>query len=223
MVKIPEDQDSPVLIKLKTRPPFETAKAKFIEEVEKVTIPKIKKSVLYPKGHPKEGQVRVVQRDMIIGTVGRTTNFGFGKTRSGFKPFAANKKHTELFKALVALGNTVVPKNWHYSAITLNVGVKAKKHTDTQNVGMSVIVGIGDYTDGGLYVFNPDGSNKTLIDIHDNPVMFNGAILPHQTQPFKGDRYTIIFYNQKEGARIPNVRAVGMGDDIEELIGGVFA
>lgn len=228
---VPKDEDSPQLLKLKTRPPFEKAKAKFIEEIEKVTIPKIKRSRYYPKGHPKEGQLHIVQRDLVIGTIGRTENFGFGKTRSGYKPFVANKNHPELFKAIIELGNTVVPKNWQYSAITLNVGVKAKKHLDTQNVGMSVIIAIGDFTDGGLYVFNPDGSNKTLVDIHDKPAMFNGAILPHQTQPFKGERYTLIFYNQKKGARIPGVRAVGKGDDIEELIGegdcpcsgGVFA
>jgi hypothetical protein len=229
MSNIPKDEDSPVLIKIKPRRGFEEAKAKFLEEVSKVTLPKIKKTRYYPEGHPKAGQVQVAQRDLIIGNVGRTDNFGFGKTRSGYKPFVANAKHPELLRAIVALGNVVVPKGWKYSMITLNHGVKAKKHIDTTNVGFSVIVGVGDYSGGELNVFNPDGSGKQTIDIKDKPAMFNGAILPHSTEPFKGERYTLIFFNQKAGASIPGYRTVGKGylsdeeDDVADLVGGVFA
>jgi len=225
MDKVPKDSDSPIVMRLKPRPPFAEAKEKFLEEVRKVAIPKIKKTKFYPAGHPKAGEIESAQRDLIIGTIGRTENFGFGKTRAGYKEFAANKKYPELFRAVVVLGNSVVPKGWRYSAITLNHGVRAKKHTDKTNVGFSVIVGIGDYTGGGLYIYNPEGTDKKLFDIKDSPALFNGAILPHQTQPFKGERYTLIFYSHKEGARIPGIKSIGMGhgDDEVDLEGGVFA
>jgi hypothetical protein len=225
--RIPKDENAPVLIKLKTRPPYETARANLIAEIEKTTIPKIRKSRYYPKGHPKEGKVSVPQRDLIIGDIGRTEVFGFGKTRSGYREFAANKKHPELLRALVEVGNAVVPKGWSYSAIQLNVGVKAKKHLDQTNVGFSVIIAMGDFTDGGLYVYNPDGTGERLIDIKDKPAMFNGAILPHKTQDFKGERYSIIYYNQVLDGKISGYRTVGKGDDEligdEHFIGGVFA
>ncbi|MFZ4600542.1 MAG: hypothetical protein ACOYNN_18015, partial [Terrimicrobiaceae bacterium] len=216
MVKIPKDQDSPVVLILKPRAGYEDAKIDFLEEVERITVPKIKRSSYYPEGHPKAGKVKTFQRDIVIGNIGRTENFGFGKTRSGYKEFVSNKKYPELLKAIVKLGNLVVPKGWRYSAITLNHNVVAKKHIDMVNVGFSVIVAIGDFSNGGLYVYNPDGKGRELLDIHDKPAMFNGAILPHQTQPFKGERYTLIFYNQKEGARIPGIRSVGGSNEMIE-------
>jgi len=85
------------------------------------------------------------------------------------------------------------------TSITLNYGVKAKKHVDSFNVGDSVIVGIGDYTDGKLRVYDGGKTSETFTayNIHDTPLMFNGALLAHETEDFTGERYTIIFYSQR--------------------------
>lgn len=147
-------------------------------------------------------------RGNIIGTIGRTMTFGFGDNRHGWNYYATNKKHPEVFKALVAFGNRVVPKGWEYQGITLNHGVKAKKHIDSKNVGSSVIIGIGDFTGGEIRVWNSEDKNPQDKDLHDKPVMFNGGLLAHETQPFKGDRYTIIFYKQK---RKPRSGKIGVG------------
>jgi hypothetical protein len=133
-------------------------------------------------------------------------SFGFGDNRQGWNYYVTNKKHPEVFKALVEFGNLVVPKGWEYQGITLNHGVKAKKHVDAKNVGKSVIIGIGDFTGGEIRVWK-DGV-PTDKDLHDKPVMFNGGVLAHETRPFKGDRYTIIFYKQK---RRPRSGKVGVG------------
>jgi len=147
-------------------------------------------------------------RGNIIGTIGRTMTFGFGDNRHGWNFYATNKKHPEVFKALVEFGNRVVPKGWEYQGITLNHGVKAKKHVDSKNVGSSVIIGIGDFTGGEIRVWNADGKDPQDKDLHDKPVMFNGGLLAHETQPFKGDRYTIIYYKQK---RKPRSGKIGVG------------
>jgi hypothetical protein len=197
--------ESPIKhIPIRHKKQFNDAKQWFLEEVEKVTIPKILRSQVI------DGKL-IAQRDRIIGTVGRTTNFGFIKTRAGYKAAANNARYPELLNAIIALGNQVVPKGWKYSAITLNHNVKAKKHKDGSNVGDSVIVAVGEFEGGGLYVYDPDGKNETLLDIKDNPYMFNGSIYPHKTQPFKGNRYTLVFFNMKEGSSIKGHTTVGKG------------
>ena len=183
---------------------YEVAREALLTELRKITIPKIQKS------HYTKAGVLVPQRDRIIGTIGRTCNFGFGRTRHGYKEYVTNKKYPDVFKALVAFSNVVLPRNWTYQSITLNHNVQAKKHIDGQNNGHSVIVGIGEYTGGRLNVYDKDGIDVISYDIKDRPLMFNGAINPHETLPFEGERYTIIFFKQKKAGTIEGMQLGGL-------------
>lgn len=157
---------------------------------------------------PKPSDNQNTNRGNVIGTIGRTMTFGFGDNRQGWNFYSTNTKHPEIFEALVKFGNAVVPKGWRYQGITLNHGVKAKKHKDKKNVGESVIIGFGDYTGGELNIWDGKDSNKQTYSIKDTPAMFNGGNLFHQTEPFKGDRYTVIFYKQ---GKKPAKGEVGIG------------
>jgi hypothetical protein len=209
------------IIEIRNEKKYKEARETLFSILVETTIPKILRSRM-----GKDGKM-VVQRDKIIGSIGRTMNFGFGKTRTkGYAQFVNNTKYPELLEALVEFGNRCVPRGFFYNVITLNYGVKAKKHVDGVNVGDSVIVGIGDYTGGNLMVYAPDGSKGMSIDIHDKPIIFNGAIHPHQTKPFKGNRWTIIYYKQHGGdTPISGHKTVGLGhpDDDEPCVeGGVM-
>ena len=167
---------------------------------------------------------KIDSRKEVIGSIGRTTNFGYGLTRRGYKQFVNNKKHPELLKAIVKFGNQVVPKGFFYNAITLNHGVKAKKHIDGNNVGNSTIVGFGDYTGGNVVVYKPNGKSPRSLNIKDKPLLFNGALYPHRTEPFKGDRYTLIFFRQGKNERVEGVGpTVGQGKSDELIRTGVYA
>lgn len=197
-------------IPIRDRGEYNAAREALYDLLQEYTVPKIK------------------SRKTVIGSIGRTTNFGYGKTRSGYKQFVNNKEHPELLKAIVRYGNLVVPKGFYYNGITLNHGVKAKKHIDGNNVGNSVIVGFGDYTGGDVLVYEPDGSNPKQKDVKDKPLLFNGSIYPHQTTPFKGDRYTLIFFRQGREGDYKKVEGVGptvgKGSGEEEAIqSGAFA
>lgn len=150
-------------------------------------------------------------RKGIIGSIGRTITFGFGNTRRGFKEFSTNRRHPRLLKLLADFGNEVVPKGWEYNAITLNEGVKAKKHKDVLNIGRSVLIGIGDYEGGDVRVWDGEDKHPIVFDVKMNPVMFNGGLLYHQTTPFKGERYTIIYYKQKQEGTTKGVPMRGRG------------
>ena len=171
---------------------YEAAKAKLLTELKKIRIPKL--------GNPTNPRRRKAHgtRADNIGSIGRTATLGFGNTRfRGINEFSFNAKWPEALRALIEFGNIIAPKDWEYTAITLNHGVQARKHKDTRNVGRSIIVGIGDYEGGALRVWDPNDENPQDLDLKDKPTLFNGALLPHETQPFTGDRYTIIYYKQQ--------------------------
>ena len=183
---------------IRNRGAYDKAKANLLEALEKLTVPKI----------PQPDDRKNTNRGNVIGTIGRTMTFGFGDNRRGFNYFKTNAKYPEIYKALVEFGNRAVPKGWEYQAITLNHGVKAKKHIDSKNVGKSVIIGIGNFTGGEIGVWRSDNTKPVYKNLHDKPIMFNGGLLPHETQPFEGNRYTMVFYKQ---GRKPRSGKIGVG------------
>ena len=194
---------------IRNKKEYETARDELLAVLRDTTIPKILKSTI----DKDTGKVKVAQRDLIIGTIGRTMNFGWGRTRHGYKDYVTNERNPELFKALVRFGNAVVPEGWTYQSITLNHGVRAKKHIDGQNNGRSVIVGIGNYTGGKLNIYQQDGSKPKAYTVKNKPTMFNGAVYPHATQPFEGERYTIIFFKQAKPGGVKGITMRGGGDE----------
>ena len=209
------------VLPIRSKSAYETAKTALLEELKKVTVKRLGR----PRTDPKNP---VTGRADVIGTIGRTMTMGYGMVKfKGYREFVANKQYPELLKRLVAFGNRVVPKGWDYETITVNHGVKAKKHKDVGNAGDSVIIGIGDFTGGDIKVWDEEDKNPEEYNLHDQPLMFNGANHFHQTMPFKGDRYTFIFYRQKREGHSKGVTMVGKGEeeglDDEVLEGGIFA
>lgn len=155
-----------------------------------------------------------------VGPIGETVVFGYGMVLyKGYKAFKANREWPEVYKALVRYGNTVVPKGWSYDAITLNHNMKAKKHKDKKNNGKSVIVGIGDYTGGDVRVWDAEDRNPKDYDVKNKPTIFNGNLLFHETQPFQGDRWTIIYFKSKKRGAISGVSMKGSSSHLLE--GGI--
>ena len=102
------------------------------------------------------------------------------------------KKYEEIYKEAKKLMNEKDPK---FTSIQFNKNNKAKKHKDGKNVGISYIIGLGDYTGGELIVYDADGKKSKAHDIKNKFFKFNGSIHPHETAPFKGERYTLVFYS----------------------------
>ena len=191
---------------IRNRQAYDEAKENLLEELRKTTLPKI--------------NMGEYNRGAKIGGIGRTIHFGFGDTRRGIKEYVTNGRYPELFRRLAEFGNRVVPKGWEYNGITLNHGVKAKKHKDSKNVGPSVIVGIGDFTGGGIKVWDKEDKNPKIYPLHDKPLMFNGGLLYHETEPFNGERYTMVFYRQMWEGQPKGVSMTGKG--LWEQLSGAY-
>jgi hypothetical protein len=97
---------------------------------------------------------------------------------------------------------------FQYTHITLNRNLRCKRHTDGGNAGLSYIAGFGSYKGGELLVEPPGGgggkSSESILDLKSTFVMFNGKTQPHETLPFTGERFTLVYYTSdiepEEGA-----------------------
>lgn len=151
-------------------------------------------------------------RGDLIGYKGWTFNMGIGRRRNlGLSEFSANSREPELFKLVVEYGNKILPTGFTYSAITINKNLKAKKHIDGGNTGFGGITFLGDYTGGGLYIYDHITNKPTLYDTHNKLIIFNGANLAHKTESFNGTRFALIYYNQVKEAKIKGIKMIGEG------------
>ena len=199
---------------IRNRARYNTAKANLLEALSNYTVPPVasRADLLGKESGMMAG------KKSGEGILARGVAFGFGNNRKGYHYFVKNKDNPEVYKALVEFGEAIVPKGWDFQTIQLNHNAKARKHIDKNNVGKSVIIGIGDYNGGELRVFSPDSSKHHDYNIKDRPTMFNGAILPHETQPFSNPtdyergkgRYTIVYFRHKYKPDSGNV-GVGSG------------
>jgi len=174
----------------------------FQEQLEKY-IPIIKNTKLKSNIHRTKvsGIARIAKykgKNVAIGNSIKSQSFGLLinrlKDRYNLSLSAQNEKFPECYQALKEIANIINP-NFKYNTITLNKNVKALAHRDGSNVGTSMIIGIGDYSGGGLYIENLETHEMELKNIKYNPVYFNGYLSLHETEEFVGDRYTIIYYN----------------------------
>ena len=78
----------------------------------------------------------------------------------------------------------------------MNKNYKIGRHIDKANIGESVLVCCGDYTGGLTCVEYEDGLKK--FDASKEPVMFDGGRYYHYVEDFSGDRYSLVFFNDKK-------------------------
>jgi hypothetical protein len=158
----------------------------------------------------KDAKAKATRGDKV-GGIGRTQTFGFGNRRDkGWSEFSGNKQHPELFKLLIELGNCTVPLGTFYNAITFNVGVLAKFHKDGLNSGVSQIIGFGDFKGGKLRVYELDDKTYKAYNLKNRVLSFDGSLLGHETEPFEGERITIIYYKQKYETPIEGYTTIGI-------------
>lgn len=98
------------------------------------------------------------------------------------------EQHPELWQLLLKYGEQLDPKH-KFSSVTINHNVECKPHTDVRNEGITMIVGLGDYSAGELVVDDKD------IDIKEKPYYFNGYLKTHYNKPWVGERYSLMFYS----------------------------
>lgn len=128
---------------------------------------------------------------IVTSWAGKGENAGYRKMLS-LK--TREPKYKRLFTETKKLMRLKDP-SFKFTSIQYNKNNRAARHRDASNVGISYIVGLGDYTGGELIIFDENEKNPVKHDIKDKFYSFNGSVYPHETAPYKGERYTLVFYS----------------------------
>jgi hypothetical protein len=140
--------------------------------------------IQFPKCYSRKNISSSYSESFCLGDVNyRGQSYIGGKTRG---PSKYNKKYPELFVALQKLIAGEHPE-FNYTTIQINKNVLCIPHIDKNNVGDSMIIGLGDYTGGELVV------EGQPTDIHNKFVVFDGR-KGHWNEDWDGCRYSMIFF-----------------------------
>jgi len=92
-----------------------------------------------------------------------------------------------LYNELLRLGKLICP--FEFKTIQLNKNLVCPSHTDSNNIGYSMLVSFGDYT-GGEIIIDGDEYNAYC-----NPIVFNGSLLEHWNKPISsGIKYSLVYF-----------------------------
>ena len=81
-----------------------------------------------------------------------------------------------------------------YDTVQLNKNCVCKAHRDSSNVGVSTVVGLGDFTGGETIVYS---SPTECVDITQSSLTFRSQDILHGSAPFSGKRYSLVFFKKK--------------------------
>ena len=128
-----------------------------------------------------------VNHDRIVSGKGRSQAFGVIR-RWSYRPWLSRNTwmRPELWALLLAFAESYVDIEW--DAVQVNENYQSAPHRDKGNCGVSYIVGFGEYQGGELMV------DASTYDIRHRGHLFNGSELLHSTQPWSGNRYSLVFY-----------------------------
>ena len=101
--------------------------------------------------------------------------------------------HPEFQLVVDKIADKYFPKDFYFNSVQINKNTNCKRHTDSKNIGYSIILGLGDYIGGELCVEKDDDIHE--INIQKKFYIFDGSKYPHWTNDFINDRYSLIFFN----------------------------
>lgn len=110
-------------------------------------------------------------------------------------------RNTRLREPLVRLLCHTVREVWPgfaFTSIQVNKSYASSLHVDSGNLGPSLVICLGDYTRGELYVH---GVGK--VNVHNRWQMFDGNV-PHLTCPFEGERFCVIYFSNQSYGLVPS-------------------
>ncbi len=87
--------------------------------------------------------------------------------------------------------------DFQYLQVQMNKNFPCPPHFDSKNIGESILCCFGNYSGGRTYVQYSDKEIKKL-DPRQAPCRFNGSQFLHWVEPYKGDRYSLVFYSNYE-------------------------
>lgn len=121
-----------------------------------------------------------------------------------------------LRRALAELERQVLPNRAPSSTVAVNKHVTYRPHKDGgagAGQGVSLIIGLGDYSGGELVV------EGKVHDVRYKPLEFNGWTERHWTLPFRGERFSVVWFTPRgcEGQTLWGASDHGSGCDEQAI------
>ena len=124
---------------------------------------------------------------------GRSQAFGLVYQRNGrYGGSRQNFARMELFQELLTIARKIIPSEFAYDGIQLNQNYKTAAHKDIGNRDESAIIGFGSYLAGDLNIAG------NTVSIKNRVVFFDGSKYTHSTEPWTGERFSLVFYKNKD-------------------------
>jgi len=157
--------------------------------------------ISFPLASDRDNIVRggVTKQGFVLGKI-YTYSEGLKYDPRSFRPSnKTNKpKYFRIWKLARKLMHLKDP-NFKFTSIQFNKNNRTARHKDSRNTGISNMIGLGNYEGGDLLIFDEDGKNPKRLKTKDKWIKFDGSKYPHETTAFKGDRYTLVYYNAGKG------------------------
>eukprot|EP00930_Biecheleria_cincta_P045781 TRINITY_DN31554_c0_g1_i1.p1 TRINITY_DN31554_c0_g1~~TRINITY_DN31554_c0_g1_i1.p1 ORF type:complete len:611 (-),score=85.52 TRINITY_DN31554_c0_g1_i1:20-1852(-) len=134
-----------------------------------------------------------VSRSMVI--EGNGSSMNVSASNVGDWKERAYSADSELARACFDLERILLPERLPSSHVCVNRNAQFKPHLDSgkgRGQSLSMIVALGDYSGGELMV---EGVSH---DIRYSPLEFDGWHERHWTNPFQGERFSLVFFSLAE-------------------------
>ena len=102
-------------------------------------------------------------------------------------------EYPELEKVFREFASWYFP-DFNFLQVQMNKNFPCPPHFDSSNVGQSVLCCFGNYKKGRTFVQYDDETIKKY-DPRQAPIRFDGSKFLHWVEPFEGDRYSLVFFN----------------------------
>ena len=93
------------------------------------------------------------------------------------------------------VASKILPSDFTYTSVQVNDNYQSAPHKDKGNSGISAIVGFGDYSRGELII------EEQPVNIRHQVCFFDGSMYTHETAPYTGDRFSLVFFRPAETFR----------------------
>ena len=153
-------------------------------ELEEITLPTTFSS-------QKGGRHHAVKIGATKQKNARQACFGIVNYRGNYTLSKYLKKYPEIMELFKEFIDSHYP-GFEFDSVYVNKNVVCKWHIDSKNVGQSLLVGVGSYTGGqsALKINN----KEIKFHIKNQSLLFNGSEIEHRSLPFKGTRYSLVFF-----------------------------
>lgn len=141
-----------------------------------------------------KGREKVIKGSTLAENGGSGGSFTLGSMPAHLEPPAGNAIFPELAKFAFELERQLMPERPPSSTIAVNRHAQFLPHVDSgagAGQGISLIVGLGDYSGGELVV------EGTPHNIRYTPREFNGWAQRHWTLPFEGERFSLVWFTPR--------------------------